>query len=197
MPVHSAGPLPLITRFTSKAPRQEVGLERVRAWDQHRAQPHAVRRHDDDLGDVLAHGVLVERSAAPGEEGPRAAARRCARHPPGSAGHPGVTKDEISYQGDQVATVESVLRDDDSPTFKIDALFEKLHAKGGVDQDRGSVKNRYPKDHPEGVQRGQAEHPAAARKDLSRRSRDPPGRRDDRRPADQQDRQHGQSRRVR
>jgi biopolymer transport protein ExbD len=39
-----------------------------------------------------------------------------------------VTKDQISFQGEGVATVESVLRDD-SPTFKIDALFEKLDAK--------------------------------------------------------------------
>ena len=38
-----------------------------------------------------------------------------------------VTKSEISYQGQMVATVESVLRDD-SPTFKIDALFERLDA---------------------------------------------------------------------
>jgi biopolymer transport protein ExbD len=36
-----------------------------------------------------------------------------------------VTKSEITYQGQLVATVESVLRDD-SPTFKIDALFERL-----------------------------------------------------------------------
>src|SRR5882724_7198265 len=33
-----------------------------------------------------------------------------------------VTKSEITYQGQLVGTVESVLRDD-SPTFKIDALF--------------------------------------------------------------------------
>jgi biopolymer transport protein ExbD len=39
-----------------------------------------------------------------------------------------VTKDQISFQGDGVATVESVLKDD-SPTFKIDALYEKLQAK--------------------------------------------------------------------
>lgn len=38
-----------------------------------------------------------------------------------------VTKSEIVYQGQLVATVESVLRDD-SPTFKIDALFERLDA---------------------------------------------------------------------
>jgi len=38
-----------------------------------------------------------------------------------------VTKSEITYQGQLVATVESVLRDD-SPTFKIDALFERLDA---------------------------------------------------------------------
>ena len=38
-----------------------------------------------------------------------------------------VTKSEIVYQGQLVATTESVLRDD-SPTFKIDALFERLDA---------------------------------------------------------------------
>jgi biopolymer transport protein ExbD len=38
-----------------------------------------------------------------------------------------VTKNEITYQGQLVATVESVLHDD-SPTFKIDALFERLDA---------------------------------------------------------------------
>ena len=38
-----------------------------------------------------------------------------------------VTKTEITYQGQLVATVDSVMRDD-SPTFKIDALFERLDA---------------------------------------------------------------------
>jgi biopolymer transport protein ExbD len=38
-----------------------------------------------------------------------------------------VTKSEITYQGQLVATVDSVLRDD-SPTFKIDALFDRLDA---------------------------------------------------------------------
>ncbi|MCX5743968.1 MAG: biopolymer transporter ExbD [Proteobacteria bacterium] len=38
-----------------------------------------------------------------------------------------VTKSEITYQGQLIATVESVMRDD-SPTFKIDALFERLEA---------------------------------------------------------------------
>jgi biopolymer transport protein ExbD len=38
-----------------------------------------------------------------------------------------VTKSEITYQGQLVATVDSVLRDD-SPTFKIDALYERLEA---------------------------------------------------------------------
>jgi biopolymer transport protein ExbD len=38
-----------------------------------------------------------------------------------------VTKTEITYQGQLVATTESVLRDD-SPTFKIDALYERLDA---------------------------------------------------------------------
>ena len=38
-----------------------------------------------------------------------------------------VTKSEITYQGQLVATTESVLHDD-SPTFKIDALFERLDA---------------------------------------------------------------------
>lgn len=38
-----------------------------------------------------------------------------------------VTKSEITYQGQLVATTDSVLRDD-SPTFKIDALYERLDA---------------------------------------------------------------------
>ena len=38
-----------------------------------------------------------------------------------------VTKTEITYQGQLVATVDSVIRDD-SPTFKIDALYERLDA---------------------------------------------------------------------
>ncbi|MDB4958671.1 MAG: Biopolymer transport protein ExbD/TolR [Myxococcales bacterium] len=38
-----------------------------------------------------------------------------------------VTKTEITYQGQLVATTDSVLRDD-SPTFKIDALYERLDA---------------------------------------------------------------------
>jgi biopolymer transport protein ExbD len=38
-----------------------------------------------------------------------------------------VTKTEITYQGQLVATTESVLRDD-NPSFKIDALYERLEA---------------------------------------------------------------------
>jgi biopolymer transport protein ExbD len=38
-----------------------------------------------------------------------------------------VTRSEITYQGQLVATTESALRDD-SPTFKIDALYERLDA---------------------------------------------------------------------
>lgn len=38
-----------------------------------------------------------------------------------------VTKSEITYQGQLIATVDSALRDD-SPTFKIDALYERLDA---------------------------------------------------------------------
>ena len=38
-----------------------------------------------------------------------------------------VSKTDISYQGQMVASVESVLKDD-SPTFKIDALYERLDA---------------------------------------------------------------------
>jgi biopolymer transport protein ExbD len=36
-----------------------------------------------------------------------------------------VTKNEISYEGQHVASTDEVLRDD-SPTFKIDALYERL-----------------------------------------------------------------------
>jgi biopolymer transport protein ExbD len=39
-----------------------------------------------------------------------------------------VTNSEITYQGQLIATVEAALRDD-SPTFKIDALFERLDAE--------------------------------------------------------------------
>lgn len=38
-----------------------------------------------------------------------------------------VTKREITYQGELVANIDAVLRDD-SPAFKIDALFERLDA---------------------------------------------------------------------
>jgi biopolymer transport protein ExbD len=55
-----------------------------------------------------------------------------------------VTKNEITYQGQLVATVESVMRDD-SPTFKIDALFERLDAAGKkIKEDVGMGK--LPKD---------------------------------------------------
>jgi biopolymer transport protein ExbD len=55
-----------------------------------------------------------------------------------------VTKGEISYEGNLIATVESVLRDD-SPTFKIDALFERLDAKAKkIKEDVGMGK--LPKD---------------------------------------------------
>ena len=52
-----------------------------------------------------------------------------------------VTKDQISFQGEGLATVDSVLRDD-SPTFKIDALYEKLQAKATeikADIDGGKI----------------------------------------------------------
>lgn len=55
-----------------------------------------------------------------------------------------VTKSEITYQGQLVATVESVLRDD-SPTFKIDALFDRLQAAANkIKEDVGMGK--LPKD---------------------------------------------------
>jgi biopolymer transport protein ExbD len=55
-----------------------------------------------------------------------------------------VTKGEITYQGQLVATTESVLRDD-SPTFKIDALYERLDAAAKkIKEDVGL--GRMPKD---------------------------------------------------
>src|ERR1700691_2004364 len=55
-----------------------------------------------------------------------------------------VTKSEITYQGQLVATTESVLRDD-SPTFKIDALYERLDAAAKkIKEDVGL--GRLPKD---------------------------------------------------
>ncbi len=38
-----------------------------------------------------------------------------------------VTKSEITYQGQLISSIDAVMRDD-SPTFKIDALFERLDA---------------------------------------------------------------------
>jgi len=55
-----------------------------------------------------------------------------------------VTKSEITYQGQLVATVDSVLRDD-SPTFKIDALFERLDAAAKKIKEDVAM-NRQPKD---------------------------------------------------
>lgn len=55
-----------------------------------------------------------------------------------------VTKSEITYQGQLVSTVEAALRDD-SPTFKIDALFERLDAAAkSIKEDVGMGK--LPKD---------------------------------------------------
>lgn len=55
-----------------------------------------------------------------------------------------VTKSEITYQGQLVSTVDAALRDD-SPTFKIDALFERLDAAGKqIKEDVGMGK--LPKD---------------------------------------------------
>lgn len=55
-----------------------------------------------------------------------------------------VTKTEITYQGQLVATVESVLRDD-SPTFKIDALFERLDVAAKAIREQVAM-GRQPKD---------------------------------------------------
>lgn len=52
-----------------------------------------------------------------------------------------VTATEITYQGQLIATTESVLRDD-SPTFKIDALFERLDAAAKkIKEDVGMGRN--------------------------------------------------------
>ncbi len=55
-----------------------------------------------------------------------------------------VTKSEITYQGQLVSTVEAALRDD-SPSFKIDALYERLDAAAkAIKEDVGMGK--FPKD---------------------------------------------------
>ena len=52
-----------------------------------------------------------------------------------------VTRNEITYQGQLISTVEAVLRDD-SPTFKIDALFERLDsAAKKIKEDVGMGRN--------------------------------------------------------
>jgi hypothetical protein len=55
-----------------------------------------------------------------------------------------VTKSEITYQGQLVATVDSVLHDD-NPTFKIDALYERLDAAAKKIKEDVSL-NKLPKD---------------------------------------------------
>ena len=52
-----------------------------------------------------------------------------------------VTKSEITYQGQLIATVDSVMHDD-SPSFKIDALFERLDADSKSIKERVAL-NRY------------------------------------------------------
>jgi biopolymer transport protein ExbD len=56
-----------------------------------------------------------------------------------------VTHEEISYEGQLVATVESVLRDD-SPTFKIDALYERLEGSAKKIHEYVAREEHYPKD---------------------------------------------------
>jgi biopolymer transport protein ExbD len=52
-----------------------------------------------------------------------------------------VTKSEITYQGQLVATTDSVLQDQ-SPTFKIDALYERLDAAAKkIKEDIGMASN--------------------------------------------------------
>jgi biopolymer transport protein ExbD len=60
-----------------------------------------------------------------------------------------VTHDQISFQGQLVATTADVLRDD-SPTMKIDALFERLEASAKaiaeqVGRAQAGLTNKYPK----------------------------------------------------
>jgi biopolymer transport protein ExbD len=59
-----------------------------------------------------------------------------------------VTHEEINYEGQLVATVESVMRDD-SPTFKIDALYERLEASAKKIHEyigRGESAGKYSRD---------------------------------------------------
>jgi biopolymer transport protein ExbD len=58
-----------------------------------------------------------------------------------------VTKEEITYQGQLVATVDSVMRDD-NPSFKIDALYERLEsaAKKIKEDVNGVGTSHLPKD---------------------------------------------------
>jgi biopolymer transport protein ExbD len=55
-----------------------------------------------------------------------------------------VTHDEITYEGLLVATVESVMRDD-SPTFKIDALYERLQQSASKIKEYVNQEQHYPK----------------------------------------------------
>ena len=55
-----------------------------------------------------------------------------------------VTKSEITYQGQLISSIDAVLRDD-SPTFKIDALYERLDADAKKIKENVGL-GRLPKD---------------------------------------------------
>ena len=55
-----------------------------------------------------------------------------------------VTKNEITYQGQLISSIDAVLRDD-SPTFKIDALYERLDADAKKIKENVGL-GRLPKD---------------------------------------------------
>lgn len=55
-----------------------------------------------------------------------------------------VTRSDITYQGQLIATVESVLRDD-SPTFRIDALFERLDSAAKKIKEDIGMSRKYEK----------------------------------------------------
>src|SRR5947207_7768436 len=125
MPVHSAGP-----RLYHSVPFKHLVKKIGGSASGHSANISLNLTPFVDMMTILVTFLLMVFSstgqllqAQKGLELPIANARETLQQAPVII----VTKSEITYQGQLVATVESVLRDD-SPTFKIDALFERLDA---------------------------------------------------------------------
>jgi len=123
MPVHTAGPR------LYKSIKFEHLVKGAHGGGGHRASNVALNLTPFvDMMTILVSFLLMVFSASgqllqaqKGLELPKAESKDVLQQAPVIV----LTRNEITYQGNLVATVQSVL-DDDSPTLKIDALYERL-----------------------------------------------------------------------